>query len=441
MKPMIGTFVTDRPSFPEGDLWPSSAADSKLYLAHRIRQLEAELHTRSRLLNETGMMIMTDTYGTIIYANDLFCSGTGFSRNRLIGQSHSGIRFPGWGQEAWAELLECLRSGRGWNGELKFRSAKGDAIWLQTVISPVPETDRSPGRFIWVQHDITSHKHVIAGTVQRLSNTEQQLLENVGYASYFHRAILPHTSELDESFADSFVIYEAKHLVSGDFYWFSRIGDESMIVLGDGTGHGVSAAMVSLMALTGLKYVVNELRITDPGTVLSKLNCFLFRAMNKHSGSGLTESVDMSFCRYNHKTGILDFACGRSKIALMRDNKLNCLSNGDCRGQSVSSDQGEIRSYTIPLREGDRIYMMSDGLADQFGGNKDKRFGSRRIRELLELTSQTPMGAQQELIRSCYRFWRGDNEQTDDITLVAFAIPRPELKHESTIAAQRFHAG
>lgn len=388
----------------------------------RLETLEAELDARNKLLNDSALISITDLSGTIIYANDMFCRVTGYERNRVIGFTHTIIRHSEMSDETIASIWNKIREGKTWSGEVKNSTKDGNTLWAEAIIAPVLDENGKPVRYIWVQHDITEKKRTANLLLNAKQSADQQLIDNVCYASTIQKALLPSEKDLKSVFPESFLMYEAKHIVSGDFYWFTKVQDDSVMVLGDGTGHGVSAAFVSLMALTGLKYAVDEMHLTEPGMVLSQLNSFLFRAMNKNSGSGLTESVDMSFCRYNHKTRILRYACGRSKIYVLRGNTIQTLCRGEGPSHSVSTDQRNILSYSVHLKKGDRVYMMSDGLADQFGSDKDKRLGSKRMRELLEKTSTLGMEKQQEEIREYLKSWRGANEQTDDISLIGFEI-------------------
>lgn len=397
-----------------------SQEDKRLNI--QVDALQAELNSRAEILNQTSLLTITDLQGTIIYANDLFCQVSGFGRHQLIGRDHKLIRHPLIPKETIESIWRTIRSGNTWKGEMKHVNKSGEDFWTMTTVAPVKGEDGEPVRYIWVRHDITHLKKTETRLLEARQRADQQLIDNVMNASTVQRAILSQEEELQQLFPASFVFFSPKHAVSGDFYWFRRVGDESVVVLGDGTGHGVSAAFVSLMALSALKYAVDIVQVTEPALVMSQLNHFLYRALNKHKESGLSESVDLSFCRYNHKTGAFSYATARSKIYLVRDGQVEVLSSGhDSIGSKPELDD-VFTPEEIQLRVGDRIFMTSDGLADQFGGERNKRFGSRQLRELLQITSRAPMSLQKEVIHKNYLLWRGENEQTDDQSLVAFEI-------------------
>ena len=72
--------------------------------------------------------------------------------------------------------------------------------------------------------------------------------------------------------------------------------------------------------------------------------------------------------------------------------------------------------------EGDVIYLFSDGFADQFGGPNNKKFFSKKFRELLLQVHKLPMQKQKESLIKAYEDWKGDCEQVDDILVIGIRI-------------------
>jgi PAS domain S-box-containing protein len=383
--------------------------------------IEAELDARISILNSISMVTITDVQGTIIYANDLFCTVTGYPRNSVIGQSHKIIRHPDLPEHTVNSIWETIRKGDSWHGTIKSRKKNGENFWTKTIVAPVMENN-VPARYVWVRHDITDLKETEARLYQAKQRADQQMLDNIRDASRLQRTLLPRAEDLKQSFRSSFVMYNPKHSVGGDFYWFKKLKSETIVVLGDSTGHGISAAFVSMIALSGLKYVVDDLRASDPGAVLTELNGFIYRMMKKNEGSGLRESADMTFCRYNHVTRILSYACCLSRIYRVHNNLVEELSQHNTSVGAMSESEGPIATSHVALEPGDRIFMVSDGMADQFGGERNKRMGSRQVRELLASTSFLPIKDQEEIITKNFLHWKGSNEQTDDTTLIAFEV-------------------
>jgi serine phosphatase RsbU (regulator of sigma subunit) len=130
----------------------------------------------------------------------------------------------------------------------------------------------------------------------------------------------------------------------------------------------------------------------------------------------------MTVCSYNHKTRMLKYSAAKSKVYLVRGSEIYSLDRDDASVGTSSVHSFKVNSKAIFLEKGDRIFMMSDGFSDQTGGLKNKRMGSRQVRELLQRTNNLPVAEQKEEIMKFFFEWKGDHEQSDDLSLLAFSI-------------------
>ncbi len=384
--------------------------------------LEAELSTRLELMDKTALVTITDLQGNIMYANDLFCSTSGFKRHELIGKTHQVIRHPDLLSETIDSAMRMVRNGEIWSGMVKSKTKNEEIFWCKTTIAPVMDLDNEPCKFIWMRNDITDLKRKELELYAAKEQADQRVLENVKHAFHIQNSVLLSENELHEIFPEAFLINLPQQSVSGDFHWFDKQKTETVFVLGDGTGHGVSAAFISLMAMTALEFVVKQNQETDPGKVLSTLNDFLYRSLKKHQGSGLKESIDMAVCSYNPKTRMLKYSSAKSKIYLVRGTELYSLDREDVSVGTLNINSFKINSKAIFLERGDRIFMMSDGFCDQAGGPKNKRMGSRQVRELLQRTGNVPIAEQKEHLLNFFLKWKGNNDQSDDLSILGFSI-------------------
>lgn len=384
--------------------------------------LETELNTRLELMDKTSLITITDLRGNIMYSNDLFCKVSGFKRHELIGKTHEVIRHPELPDETIAGAMQLVRSGQIWTGIIKSKSKNNDLFWCQTTIAPVLSQDNKPFKLIWMRSNITDLKRKEIELHTAKERADLRLVENVKNAFRIQSAILPSEANLREIFPEAFVINAPQQTVSGDFYWFDKQKAETVFVLGDGTGHGVSASFVSLIAVTALEFIVKQNQETDPGKILAALNSFIFQSLKKHKGSDINESIDMAVCSYNHKTRMLKYASAKSKIYLVRGIEVYNLDRDDLSIGAQSKDNFKINSKSIFLEKGDRVFMMSDGYCDQIGGMNNKRMGSKQVRALLMLTGSQQVQDQKEQLMNFFLNWKGENEQTDDLSLLGFSI-------------------
>ena len=64
------------------------------------------------------------------------------------------------------------------------------------------------------------------------------------------------------------------------------------------------------------------------------------------------------------------------------------------------------------------IYMTSDGFADRFGGEFEKKFMSKRFKLLLGEIKDKEVAEQEQILRKTIEDWSGDVEQLDDILVI-----------------------
>lgn len=74
-----------------------------------------------------------------------------------------------------------------------------------------------------------------------------------------------------DNFADSFVFYKPRDIVSGDFYWWANLEGQFVITAADSTGHGVPGAFMSMLGVSFLREIVLKEYITHPGVILRKM--------------------------------------------------------------------------------------------------------------------------------------------------------------------------
>lgn len=81
----------------------------------------------------------TDVYGTITYANDVFCRVAGYQPEELVSQPHNILRHPDMPKAAFADLWTKLKRGNSWRGLVKNRCKNGDFYWVDAYVTPLYE--------------------------------------------------------------------------------------------------------------------------------------------------------------------------------------------------------------------------------------------------------------------------------------------------------------
>ncbi len=251
----------------------------------------------------------------------------------------------------------------------------------------------------------------------------KQVTDSIHYAKRIQEAILPPKPLFDQLLPNSFVLFKPKDIVSGDFYWLDKKGDQVYFAAVDCTGHGVPGAFMSIVGSNLLKDTVNNTDLELPSHIMDKLNEGVVSTLHV----GVTEKqtkdgMDMTLCALNYKTLELQFAAAYNPLYIIRDGQ---LLQHKADKFPVGAFVGEKQKFTnnkIQLQKGDMIYIFSDGYADQFGGPRGKKFMAGNFRNLLLEMSKLPADQQRQKLDSTIESWRGTLEQVDDVLIIGVKI-------------------
>ena len=120
----------------------------------------SELAAFKDALEHYVAMSISTVDGRIAYANDLFCSGSGYTREELIGGAYRRLKSDAHPPEFFAELWTTVRAGRLWRGAICNRARDGAHYWVDTLIFPELGANGRPRRYIVLQIDITQTKQL-----------------------------------------------------------------------------------------------------------------------------------------------------------------------------------------------------------------------------------------------------------------------------------------
>ncbi len=255
---------------------------------------------------------------------------------------------------------------------------------------------------------------------EEIEAQNMEITDSINYAKKIQISILPDFNKLKEAFNDAFIFFRPRDIVSGDFYWFDKIGkDKFILVCADSTGHGVPGAFMSMIGATLLQDIVARQQETKPSVILKLLDQHIFTTLNQNVEFGVTnDGMDMVVCEIDLASRHLRFASAMRPVILniggenlyLRGNRFSV--GGESASEKYFDDQ------EFYMGKGDAIYLFSDGLPDQFGGPQNKKLKIYQFKKLIEHISARPMSDQLDMISKFYDEWKGDNEQVDDILLI-----------------------
>ena len=256
-----------------------------------------------------------------------------------------------------------------------------------------------------------------------IEQKNQSITDSIQYASRIQTAVLPPAGFLSDWGFDNFILFKPKDIVSGDFYWGMQKEGKTVIAAADCTGHGVPGAFMSMLGHAFLDEIMNTRILEDAATILNTLRDEVINTLKQRGMIGETrDGMDISMCIIDRESGKLEFAGANNPLYYIRDNHLIKIQGDKMPIGIHVSTISPFTNNSIPIREGDLIYLFSDGYADQFGGPKGKKFMYRPFQDLLLEIHKEPMERQKELLERKFHDWRGDREQVDDVLVIGLKI-------------------
>ncbi|MFI5151340.1 MAG: tetratricopeptide repeat protein [Bacteroidia bacterium] len=267
---------------------------------------------------------------------------------------------------------------------------------------------------------VQEQKEEVEKQKQIVEEKNKEVMDSITYAKRFQQAILPPDNLIRTVLPDSFVLYKPKAVVAGDFYWMFTYGDTVLIAAADCTGHGVPGAMVSIVCSNALKRAVNEFGLTATNAILDKTTELVLETFADGS-EDIKDGMDISLLSINKRTHKLQWSGANNPLWIIKKGELTEIK-GDKQPVGKSEHPRPFTSHDLELDKGDCLYLITDGIADQFGGTKGKKFKYKQFKEVLLKGHTLPTAEQKERLETAFKDWMGSLEQVDDICVIGIKI-------------------
>jgi len=302
------------------------------------------------------------------------------------------------------------------------------------------------------KNDIDAKNEELNVALSKIEKQNKEINASINYASRIQQAILEPVDKLQNFLPESFILFRPKDVVSGDYYWFnqiinipdsndnesieeiqSKIRRNTIISAIDCTGHGVPGALLSMIANNLLYQIVVKDQVIEANLILDELNNGV-RKILKQDVTKSRDGMDMSICIVKEDDGVVEYAGARSPLVYIKNNELMHIK-GDIQGIGGLQVSNERRytSYKIEIDTDTQFYIFSDGFADQFGGDKQKKLMSARFRDVLFETHNYNMADQRQQISDFFDHWKGNYEQVDDVLVIGFKVPKLKSSYDNLI--------
>ncbi len=279
----------------------------------------------------------------------------------------------------------------------------------------------------YLQTSLDERTKEVRKQASEIEDKNRDITDSINYAQRIQASILPPIGRLQNTFSGSFVFYQPRDIVSGDFYWYDTVlSDKFVIVCADSTGHGVPGAFMSMIGTTLIKDICSRSQITSPSEILATLDREIQDALNQNvEAEKSNDGMDIIVAEIDLKTNYLRVASAMRPIILYLNGEQIYVkgSRNSVGGRfDDESDDKNFENEGFQLSKGDQVYMFSDGYPDQFGGPLGKKFKMVRLKNLLRDIHDKPMDEQYNYIKSNFMLWKEDLEQVDDVLFMGIRV-------------------
>lgn len=370
--------------------------------------------------NAEDLIYQVDVTGEVQFVNSRFDDYLSYDKDLLVGKKIAEILPPEYKQSMIDNFNQQLQSKEKISYfTFPILNKENEVQWFGQYVTVLYEADNEtkPIGFLAVARNITDK--LVKDSI--ITSQSESLRSSINYAKRIQLSLLPSEEKLNDCFSESFILYKPKDVVSGDFYWCNQIDEHTVIAVGDGTGHGIPGALMSVIAINLLNSIVLEKKIHDPGRVLNELDSKLKKVLqDEKNGLTVNDGFEIAVCVINENANTMEYACAGSKI-IIHDGSSFSIRKGD--NKHIGDEQKEFQGYVThyySMNNDTTVYFFTDGYYNQFGGVSNKKFSIKRLLEMFMQNIRLPLSAQKEMFEQELEEWKANEEQTDDITIVGF---------------------
>jgi ligand-binding sensor domain-containing protein/serine phosphatase RsbU (regulator of sigma subunit) len=259
----------------------------------------------------------------------------------------------------------------------------------------------------------------------------KNITDSINYALRIQTAFLPKKEEISTHLPQSFILFKPKDIVSGDFYFFHKAvslkvkkGEELLfIAAADCTGHGVPGAFLSMVGSERLTDAVQQ--SSQPSEILSLLNKGVKNSLHQSGKDESTrDGMDIAICSVDIENRIVTYAGANRPLWLIRkgQTEIEEIKSTKTAIGGLTADNQDFESHELTLKQGDTFYIFSDGYADIFNGENNKKLTTKKFKQILLNIQNKTMQEQEQHLEEFIENWKAGTEQIDDILVIGIKV-------------------
>ncbi len=389
-------------------------------IAEKAQRMSGRMQALSE--NSIDMIVRVNTEGRFFYANPIAEQFISIGKRNLIGNIINEANLPAEIELVFQNALDkILKNNVKFESETVFPGSEGqnDRIVQFNAIPEFNEYNELE-TVLFVAHDITEQKLIQIEIEQK----NKSITESINYARRIQTAILPTEDKIRNALPKSFMFYRPRDVVSGDIPWIFPQQNIVYIAAIDCTGHGVPGALLSFIGYFLINNIVStEGKELNAGQILDKLHFNVRKTLKQDDiDAEARDGMDIALCKINFETNQLDFAGAHRPLYYLKNNGELVQYKGSLKAiggiPMKNKTEKNFENYVINYKQNDKIFLFSDGLADQVGGEKGEKMKNNKIRETIEENKNASIFEFSNIIENLFLNWKGEHKQIDDIILL-----------------------
>ncbi|MCC6691590.1 MAG: SpoIIE family protein phosphatase [Bacteroidia bacterium] len=403
-----------------------------LYLITKVKKYKNQISTAANEKNNSesiieqandSIFVIDIVDGRILQSNPSAATLLGYASGQLEKKLLFDLHPHNYLEKSSRIVADVWEKGGLIYNDIPFLTASGELMPVECSAKVAPFAGR-PAIVIYARdiRDRLRMENEIRTQSKEIEQKNKDITDSINYAKRIQFAILPDKDDLTKKCSQSFIFFKPKDIVSGDFYWCSSVGDYLLVAAADCTGHGVPGALMSMIGSNLLNQITKDKNINKPSQVLSLLDTKVQETLKRSGEEEVRDGMDISFCAINKINMTLEYAGANRPLIFVRNGELTEYKPDKLSIGGLSQTEKKFNDNIINLQSGDNIYMFTDGYADQFGGQNEKKFKYKNLINLIRSVQNETMSKQKEILEQTIETWRGNNEQVDDILLIGIKV-------------------
>jgi PAS domain S-box-containing protein len=393
-------------------------------ITERIRaEKEERLKTRMQALSENSldMIIRLSMSGHFHYANPVVEDYIGLEPGMLLGKSLSEIDFTTQLHDHFENSLLKVRSNPvKTNSEISIPVKMGEKLSERIMsIDAIPEfTNSELETVLFVGHDITESKRI----AQEIQIKNKNIGDSINYAERIQSSLLPDIEIIRQSLPHCIIFYKPRDIVSGDFPWYFKKDGVIFIAAIDCTGHGVPGALLSFIAFFLLNDIAGKHFEKSPAEICDMLHQRVRTTLKQDvENPDSRDGMDIALCRIDTSKKEIQFTGAHRPLLFLSEGELTEYKGDRKSIGGVAPARKTEENFTntvISYKKSDRIFIFSDGITDQLGGEGGRKYSLVRLRDKILENPGYTMPQYQMMFQDDFTAWKEGFKQLDDVLLI-----------------------